>query len=225
MARLLTRGLIAGMIAGFLAALFATFVGEPAMEAALRLEQGGGTEAAGAGSVRPGLFVAGMLCGAGYGGLFALVFACCLGRIGPRDARRLALVLAVAAFVVVYLVPALKYPPSPPGYEPGGTIAVRTAGYFQMVAVSLLSALLGIVVAERTGGARLWLSGFATYVLVVGVMQAVLPAAADATGHYPADLLWQFRLSSAGMQFVLWATLGATFGHFAAKTSSGKRPA
>lgn len=218
MALLLTRGMLAGLFAGLLSALFASLVGGGAMDDALRFEHGGMIPAEASTGTRPGLFLAGALYGAGLGGLFAVVFACCLGRVGPREARRLAALLAAAAFVVVYLVPALKYPPSPPGYELAETIAVRTSGYFQMVAVSLLAGVLALVVAAR-GGRGAGLMALAAYALVVGLIQPVLPVAEAVAADYPGDLLWRFRAASGGTQFVLWAALGIAFGHFATRMS------
>lgn len=40
----------------------------------------------------------------------------------------------------------------------------------------------------------------------------VLPAVDEAPESFPSDLLWDFRLTSLGVQVVLWASLGLAFG-------------
>ena len=74
-----------------------------------------------------GLFTGVVVYSAAFGGLFALVFAFAYGRIGRPDPRVTAALLAVAGFVVVSLVPALKYPPNPPAVGNPETIGYRTA--------------------------------------------------------------------------------------------------
>jgi hypothetical protein len=40
----------------------------------------------------------------------------------------------------------------------------------------------------------------------------VLPAVNEVPDEFPAAVLWKFRVSSLGAQFILWATLGLLFG-------------
>ena len=65
--------------------------------------------------------------GLALGGLFALAFAFAYGRVARASPRATALWLAAAAFVVVYLVPFLKYPANPPAVGDPDTIGRRTA--------------------------------------------------------------------------------------------------
>jgi hypothetical protein len=51
--------------------------------------------------------------------------------------------LAAAAFVVVFLVPALKYAPNPPAVGDADTIGERTALYLTMIAISIAAAVAG----------------------------------------------------------------------------------
>ena len=61
-----------------------------------------------------GLLTAVTLYGAAVGGIFALVFAYAYGRLSHLSPRSLSLVMAGIAFLVIGLIPALKYPPTPP---------------------------------------------------------------------------------------------------------------
>jgi Probable cobalt transporter subunit (CbtA) len=40
----------------------------------------------------------------------------------------------------------------------------------------------------------------------------VLPTIDEAPESFPSDLPWDFRLTSLGVQVVLWASLGLAFG-------------
>src|SRR5690606_16859101 len=88
-----------------------------------------------------GLLTAALVYGVALGGIFALVFAVCYGRVARAGPRATAYGLAAAAFVVVYLVPFLKYPAGPPGATDPATIGRRTLLYVTMVAVSVLAAI------------------------------------------------------------------------------------
>jgi hypothetical protein len=48
--------------------------------------------------------------------------------------------------------------------------------------------------------------------VVVAVAGWLLPAVDEVPADFPATVLWRFRLASAGMQAVLWATFGLLFG-------------
>ena len=63
----------------------------------------------------------------------------------------------------------------------------------------------------------------AFYVLAVGIAAAALPAVNEVPAEFPATLLWNFRVSSFGMQLVMWATLGLGFG-IAAEHALQARP-
>ena len=77
------------------------------------------------------------------GALFAVAFAVVHGRMRTTRVRGLALVMAASAFVVVYLVPFLKYPANPPSVGESDTIGRRTGLYLLMVVLSLLFAAAG----------------------------------------------------------------------------------
>ena len=51
----------------------------------------------------------------------------------------------------------------------------------------------------------------------------VLPAVDEAPGSFPSDLLWDFRLTSIGVQVVLWASLGLAFGIGVRRSRLGAR--
>jgi hypothetical protein len=224
----LRRGLVAGLLAGLLAGLFAFFFGETSLERAIQLEEVAAVEE-GVGVheeeeeevfsravQRVGLFFATGLFGVMAGGLFGLAYAYFRGFLASSSEWNRSLSLAGAIFAGAILIPFLKYPANPPLVGDPNTIGSRTAAYFAMVALSLL-VVLGAWYAARTLRAR-GVSAPAHQLAVglgvtvaVGILFLVLPAAPD-PGDFPAGLLWDFRLSSLGTQFVLWAGLGVIFG-------------
>ncbi|MEG3348349.1 CbtA family protein [Novacetimonas sp. GS1] len=223
--RVLLRGMLAGILAAFLAFGFARIVGEPQVDRAIAFEA-----AHDAAEGEPpeeelvsrkvqssiGLLTASVMYGAAYGGVFALAFAVAFGRVGQVSPRMLALLLAVAGFVAVVLVPDLKYPANPPAVGNPETIGQRTATYFEMVVFSLcamiLSVLAGRALLARLGAWSAWLCGCALFVVLVTVLQLALPTINEVPADFPAALLWHFREAALGMQVVLWGALGLVFG-------------
>jgi hypothetical protein len=163
-----------------------------------------------------GLLTGTAIYGTAIGGIFALVFGFAYGRIEGAGARTLAAALALIGFVVVILVPQIKYPANPPAVGHGETIGYRTAMFMTMLLVSILAAAAGTLVRDRLrarlGAWNATLAGVAAFVVVVAIGMGILPAINEVPDTFPAALLWQFRLASLGTQVVLWTTLGLAFG-------------
>jgi predicted cobalt transporter CbtA len=173
-----------------------------------------------------GLFTGIAVYSAAFGGLFALAFALAYGRMGEFSPRATAALLAGAGFVAVYVVPILKYPPNPPSVGDAGTIGVRTALCFSMIALSL-AAMIGAGMA-RPAPAPL------RRVECVPHRRRRLSGRDDrrrrgtARGQrgaraIPGRLLWQFRIASIGAQLLLWTTLGLGFGVAAERVALSRR--
>jgi predicted cobalt transporter CbtA len=218
---LLVRGMLAGVVAGLAATVFAAVFGEPQIEGGIAFEEHGahthGEELVGRGvQSTAGLLVGVLIYAIAMGGILALVYAATRGRIGPARPRVAALVLALAGFVAVVLVPFLKYPGSPPGSTDGGSIGQRTGLYLVMLLFSVLAAVaataLGRTLVARLDSWNATLAGVATYLLVVAVGGALLPTIDETPAGFPATVLYDFRVASLGVQAVLWATLGLVFG-------------
>ena len=96
-----------------------------------------------------GLFTGAMTYNIAFGGLFALAFAICYGRMGDFSPRVTAAVLAISGFIAVYAVPILKYPANPPSIGNPDTIGMRTAIYFGMILLSLASMIVAWNVRNR----------------------------------------------------------------------------
>jgi hypothetical protein len=182
----------------------------------------------------------GMLAfGVAMGALFAVVFAVAYGRVGKVSARALSVLVAGGMLLSLYVIPALKYPTNPPAVSLEETLRQRTLLYLLLVVVSA-TLLVGAVYLGRRLVARLgtWnatLAAAGSYVVAMATVMLVLPridetpgplrddAGAIVVGGFPADVLYEFRLYSLGVQVVMWATIGLVFAALVSKVLGGKR--
>lgn len=238
---LLWRGMLAGILGALLATLFARGFAEPRIDLAIGYEESHaahGKDHADMAHDEPqeeelvsrdtqkgaGLLTALALYGAAVGGIFSLVFAYGYGRMGHLGPRSFALLLAMLTFVLVVLVPAIKYPQTPPAVGKHETVALRTAAFFGMIALSLgaavVAARLRAALARPGRGFDATLLGLVVYLGIVGLGQFLLPVIDEVPGDFPAALLWEFRIASIGTQLVLWLTIGLAFGLWAERVLS-----
>jgi hypothetical protein len=244
--RLIARGLLAGAVGAVLAFLFARVCAEPVIGRAIAFEDGraDALDAHGVHEHGAELFTRGVQANAGLGfgvlifgiamgALFSVLFCVVSVRTRSIGPRALSALLAAGAFVAVYLVPFVKYPPNPPAVGQADTIGARTGWYLAMVLASVALAIAAVWLARRIA-ARLgaWNGGLvaaAAYLVAIAVVAVSLPAVdetplpvRDASGAIvypglPADVLYEFRLLSLGAQLVLWAAIGVVFATLAGR--------
>ncbi|HMF83996.1 MAG TPA: CbtA family protein [Acidimicrobiia bacterium] len=213
------RGVIAGLAGGAASSLFLLLVGERTIGDAIRLEEkhgGGGQELYTRGTQIFGGALGVILVSVALGVVFATTFAAVRHRLPGRNDWQRSVTWAATAFVVVYLVPFLKYPPNPPAVGDPNTIDERTILYFAVLAWSIGAAFLALRLgrwmrtrqhpdpARQTAVAAVWIG-------LVAVGFIVLPGSPDAVTA-PATLIWRFRVASAGGALALWSVTGVVFG-------------
>lgn len=257
--QIIWRGILAGALAGVLSFIFSRIFLEPVIDLAIGYEDGIGAaheamETAAAHShggeggfegftravqanIGMGLGVLGFSIA--IGALFAVVFAVTYGRVGNVSARLTSLYVAGGMLVSVFIVPALKYPPSPPALSLDETITQRTMLYLLMVVLSAAlfaaAVYLGRRLNEKLGGWNAALVAAGAYVVASAIVMLVLPTIDETPGPlrddagtivyegFPADVLYDFRLYSFGNQLIIYATIGLAFGAMAAKLLDSKR--
>ena len=216
----LRRGLAAGLLAGLLAGLFAYLFAEPVLDRAIKLEnaahEGHAGEVFDRGEQKAGLILATALYGTSVGALFGLLSAFFRRRSLRGSEWRRSLALAGAIFLGGVLLPFLKYPPNPPGVgvDPA-TLTERTLAYLAMIALGMLAVLAAWRFARGLKGATPPVRDLTAAGVLLGLfafLYLAMPDFGGTSGHAPADLVWDFRLSSLGTQAVLWAAIGCTFG-------------
>ncbi|MBO0680777.1 CbtA family protein [Mycolicibacterium sp. S2-37] len=175
--------------------------------------------------------------------LFAVVFTVAFSRMGGKggvSARLLSVYVAGGMLVSLYLVPFLKYPASPPALSLDETIRQRTLLYLLMAVLSAASfvgaVLLGRRLVTRLGAWNATWAAAGAYVVAVAVLMLVLPGIHETPGPlvddagvivyegFPADVLYDFRLYSLGMQVVMWAAIAGVFAPLASRLLDGRRP-
>ena len=225
------RGLVAGLVAGFLAGLLALGIAEPSIDRAIAFEElqaaqshaagephvhdeGGGLTVSREGQ-KAGLVLATALWGVALGLVLALAFAAVRTRVAGARAGATALLVAGGLFLALVLVPFLKYPPSPPGVGDPETIGRRTVLYLAMVGISAAALAAAAQIARRVpprlGPLTRPVAGGAAFCAIAATAAALMPSVAEIPHDFPADLLWDFRLSSLITQVALWGVLGAVF--------------
>lgn len=248
--RLIARGLLAGAVGAVLAFAFARLFAEPVIGRAIAFEDGR-TEVEHAQGVHEHgaeLFTRGVQSNAGLGfgvlvfgtamgALFAVLFCIVYGRVGggAGDAapQSLSVRLAAAAFVTVYLVPFVKYPPDPPAVGQSDTIGMRTGWYLVAVLTSVLLAVVAAWLARRLavrlGSWNARVLAVEAYVVAIAVVYVLLPTVDETPGPvriasgaitypgFPADDLYEFRLVSLATQLLLWAAIGLVFARLAGR--------
>lgn len=229
---LLLRGMLAGALAGLLAFGVAWLLGEPQLELALVFEatlQHAGHAMAPEQVSRAvqrglGLLVACVAVGVALGGMLAVAFGFAYQRVGRINAAALAVLLAGAGFVVVVLVPQLKYPANPPAVGSEATVGLRTVLYFEMILIGLgallLAGILGHLLLMRMSRLAAFLIATASFIVLVAALQFALPTLNEIPDGFPLDVLWRFRLASLATQFALWAGLGTIFAALARRSLS-----
>jgi hypothetical protein len=213
----LRRGLAAGLLAGLLAGVFAYLFAEPALDRAIKLENAAhehSEQVFDRGEQRAGLILATALYGTAVGALFGFLSA--FFRRLYRSEWRRSLALAGGIFLGAVLLPFLKYPPNPPGVgvDPA-TLTGRTLAYLAMIALGMLAVLAAWRSARGLEGASPPVRDLTSGGVLIGLwafLYLAMPDFGGIDGHVPADLVWDFRLSSLGTQAVLWAGIGCTFG-------------
>ena len=238
----LRRGLLAGLAAGVAGSVAALLIVEPQIESALVVEE---SRAAGepAGHSHDGELVSRAM--QVFGGLVATVaVALCLALIvavvfaatrhllpGRDDFRRVGL-LAGLGFVVVALLPAIRFPANPPGVGDPGTVNQRTGQYLSFIIAAAALSWLALLVHRRLAG---WSrpeqlrAVVATAVAIVGyaMLLTLWPATAvEVPADIPAVLLWEFRLASLAQLATIWTVLAVVFGLLLTPaTVADRRPA
>ena len=259
--QIIWRGLLAGALAGVLSFIFSRVFLEPVIDKAIGYEDGiGAAHEALAGAagghdhgaeggfegftravqMNIGMGLGVLLFSVAIGAIFAVVFAVAYGRVGNVSARLLSLYVAGGMLVSLFVVPALKYPPSPPALSLDETIRQRTLLYLLMLVLSaalfVAAVYLGRRLADKLGGWNAALAAAGAYIVASAVVMLALPTIDETPGPllddagtivyegFPADVLYDFRLFSLGNQLIIYATIGLAFGVMAAKADSKGSP-
>ncbi|MDP8970930.1 MAG: CbtA family protein [Actinomycetota bacterium] len=204
---------LAGLAAAAVAVAFNLLVAEPVVDEAVRLEtsadhEDAATEPFTRAQQRAGMAIGQVLVGVSAGLVFAGVTALAAPDAQGRTTPRRWLGLVAAAAWAAMVLPAVKYPPLPPGAASSLPVGQRQVAYLALVAAGLggawAAARLWRATAGRSTGRRLTLSG--TALLVPAALAVLLLPTNVTTGDLPAELVGRFRVASLGGQTLFWAS-------------------
>lgn len=243
--RVLAVAVLAGVLAGLATATFHAVATEPLIEHAIVLEEMKAhsapvvppTSSAPAGAAvapapatdahsepvsragqRLGLWLGWAGLGIGWGGMIGSVYFLAAPRLGGFAGRAPRLLLGLAAWWTLALLPSLKYPADPPGVGSPETIGLRLQYFLGLELLTALVIAFAIVVAvhlqHRLGhwsGIRgSWLLGAAIVLAASAAMYLALPANPD-EANVPAALLAGFRTDARIGLGLFWAVFTAAF--------------
>ena len=220
--------LIAGAISGTLLAILNLGIVEPYIDEAINLEN---QNAIAQGEVinpqefndyrlwqKSGEIAAGTILGVSLGALFGVVFALTRNSIPGSNDKKKALILAGVMLLIIYIVPALKYPANPPAVGDPETIYYRESLYIILLTVSSFSAL-GLTFLYRKLGDKKG-KQILVPVIYIGIIAAafmILPPNPDEITA-PMDLVMGFRIASGLTMSAFWGLLGLILGALWDKT-------
>jgi predicted cobalt transporter CbtA len=222
---IVVAALLVGVLAGLVGAVFHSVATEPRIDDAIALEEAA-AEAAGTADAAgdededevvvsrrdqrgAGLYLAYALTGAVFGLFLAVASMTLRTTTGGPFGRVVTSGLVLAASITV--APWLKYPPNPPAVGDPATVGERERLYVLCI---VLAALLLAGVARLSGRLRAagWPDDRRVAALVgvglvaFGLLFVLLPTSPVTIG-VPANLLWQFRLSSLAGNLLMWTVL------------------
>ena len=216
--------LISGAIAGTILGIINQGIVEPYIDRAIRIETAvterkviNPSELAGYRIwQKGGEIVAGTILGTSLSALFGIVFIYNRTSLPGSSNRKKALALAGIMCLVLFIIPALKYPANPPAVGDPKTIYYRQSLYVTFIAISGFSALV-IAFMYRTLGNKLPtitknIIFPLMYAAIIAGAYLALPPNPDKITTVPMDLVLGFRISSAFTMSIFWGIIGIIFG-------------
>ncbi|MGQ0776496.1 MAG: CbtA family protein [Pseudonocardiales bacterium] len=217
--------LLGAAAAGLVAALVSWLLVEIPIRSALAIEagrpeepgHGHSEELFDRGTQVVGGMLAAVLVALVLGVVFAVVFARLRPRLPGRTDFGRVVALAMAGFVVISLLPGIKYPANPPAVGDPATVDTRTFYYLSFLVAAILVTLAALALRQRlpSGWPASWTTSVSLLLVITGyaLLVGFWPASPDEIpADVPAALIWQFRLTSLAELAALWATLGLVTG-------------
>jgi predicted cobalt transporter CbtA len=160
-----------------------------------------------------GEVVGGIIYGISLSSLFGIVFAYSRKSLPGNNAKTKAIFLASILCLILFIVPALKYPSNPPAVGDPDTIYYRQGLFVAFLFISGVSALAVAIIAKKlnqTASRKAMIAG-ALYGTIMTVTYLVMPPNPDQIS-ISMNLIDTFRVVSGSTIVMFWAILGSIFG-------------
>ena len=159
-----------------------------------------------------GEIIAGTVLGMSFGSLLGIVFAFGRKIINGSNVKK-ALVLSGVIWLVIFMIPAIKYPANPPSVGNPDTINYRDSLFISFILISGFTAL-GLAILYSKWNSKTSLKFMIVSVIygvvMVGAFIAVPPNPDKITA--PMDLVIGFRIITITTMTMFWIILGTIFG-------------
>ena len=202
-------GLLAGLVAALVVIVFDLVIAERVVDRAVAGEGHhhgplAMPEPFSRSGQRGGLVAGELILGAGV----AFLLAGAATFLGPRarSAQRLWILMTAAGIWGVVVLPAVVYPPLPPGVSSKLPIGERQLLYLAVVAVGVGGFAAAVHIWSSALRFRRLLAAAAALV-PAGLAIALLPDTGAETARLRPGLLTDFRLASIGSQLVFWTAM------------------
>ena len=224
--------LLSGAIAGTLLGLINQVIVEPYIDKAIGIET---QREINAGKIidpsqqlqyrmwqKGGEVAASTIYGISLSALFGIVFVYSRNSLPGSNNKKKALVLTGIMFVVLFLIPTLKYPASPPAVGNPDTIYSRESFYVGFIAISGFSSLaLALLYTKKIINKNNRPSKskeniaipLLLYVVIMGCAYLLFPPNPDKI-TISMDLIMTFRIAGAFTIGIFWGLMGIILGSF-----------
>ena len=218
----LVVALISGAIAGTILGLVNLALVEPYLDKAIGIEV---TNAASAGEEidpiehasyrswqKGGEIAAGTILGMSFGALLGIVFI--FGRkLIPGSNIKKALALSGIIWLVIFMIPAIKYPANPPTVGDPDTINYRQYLYISFILISGFTALgLSLLYTKMKAKSSLKFLVISTIYTIIMIDAFIFVPSNPDDITAPISLVNEFRIMSMLTMTIFWVVLGITFG-------------
>ncbi len=161
---------------------------------------------------KSGQVLAGIVLGIAMGSLFGIVYVLSRNSLPGKNDVSKSLILAGIMWIVIYLIPFLKYPANPPTVGDGETVVLRAILYISFILISGFGAFIFYKLSKKFQNNKKYLGLFG-YVIFIVITFFVMPENPDQITA-PMNLVNEFRLMSILGVSSFWGSIGIILGVF-----------
>jgi len=151
---------------------------------------------------KSGQLLAGGILGMSIGALFGIVFAYSRNSLPKGHTVKKTFVLAAIMWLVIFLIPFLKYPANPPTVGDADTVVLRQILYLLFIAISGFSAVGFFVLYKKLQNKKKGFAFIGYAVFITAVFFMMPPSPDEVTA--PMDLVNGFRTMSVVAVSTFW---------------------
>lgn len=158
---------------------------------------------------KSGQVFAGVIYGISLASLFGIIFVFSQNSLPGKNIKK-SIILGIVMWIVIYLIPFLKYPANPPTVGEPETVVLRGILYLSFIAISGFSALVFYKFYKKLKTQK-FLAVLA-YLFFIAIVFVVMPGNPDKITA-PLELVEHFRIISVLTMTTYWISLGFIFGY------------